>query len=383
MMSEIQSIPNKEKLIHIVQLIPNLNEGGVERGVVELNAHLVNHGFKSTVITASGKNIKHIVHNGGTVHRIDVASKNPFIFISSLFRLKKCLKQIKPDIIHARSRIPAWQAYIVNKSLNIPFITTVHGFNHISKYSEIMTKGDLVIAVSHPIREYIQTHYHIPSERIRIIHRGIDPDLFNPGKLDHEWIQSFKNQFGLNDTFIVSIVGRITELKDHPTFVRALERLKTKKNVKGLIVGGIPSSHNAYYNELKALISELDLEEDLIFTDSQTMLPEIYHISDVVISSSKKPESFGRTIIEALSMNTPVIASNHGGSLDIIPSHRKDLLFTPQDVADLFYKIDTYDLEARENFRDYIITHFSNRIMLNEICDTYKELLKNSQANRS
>lgn len=374
-MSEEQSINKKEKVAHIVQLVPNLNEGGVERGVVELNAHLIKHGFKSSVITTSGKLIKQIVHDGGTVHRINIASKNPFIFIYSLFRLKKCFKQIKPDIIHARSRIPAWQAYMVNKSLKTPFVTTVHGFNHISKYSEIMTKGDVVIAVSNPIKTYIQTHYNVPSEKIRIIHRGIDPDLFNPSKLDHQWIESFKNQFGLNNTLIVSIVGRITELKDHPTFVRALQQLKNQRSVKGLIVGGIPTSHNAYYNQLKALISELDLEEDIIFTDSQTMLPEIYNLSDMVISSSKKPESFGRTIIEALSMNTPVIASNHGGSLDIIPSHRTDLLFTPQDVGDLFHKIDTYDFTAKEKFHDYIVTHFSNDITLNKICDTYRELL--------
>ena len=374
-MSEEQSINKKEKVAHIVQLVPNLNEGGVERGVVELNAHLIKHGFKSSVITASGKLIKQIVHDGGTVHRINIASKNPFIFIYGLFRLKKCFKQIKPDIIHARSRIPAWQAYMVNKSLKIPFVTTVHGFNHISKYSEIMTKGDIVIAVSNPIRDYIQTHYNVPSGRIRIIHRGIDPDLFNPGKLDHQWIESFKNQFGLNDTLIVSIVGRITELKDHPTFVRALQQLKNQRSVKGLIVGGIPTGNNVYYNELKALVAALDLEEDIIFTDSQTKLPEIYHLSDMVISSSKKPESFGRTIIEALSMNTPVIASNHGGSLDIIPSHRKDLLFTPQDVGDLFHKIDTYDFTAKENFHDYVIRHFSNDITLNKICDTYRELL--------
>ena len=347
------STKRKRSPLHVVQLIPALNEGGVERGVVELNAYLIKKGYKSTIITSEGKQIQKIISDGGKVCKINIASKKPIIFILSLFRLKRCFQSINPDILHARSRIPAWQAFLINRSLKIPFVTTVHGFNHISKYSEIMTKGDVVIAVSNPVKDYIVENYRVSSNKIKVVHRGIDLTVFNPAILDLDWIQSFKNKYDLNDHIIISIVGRITQLKDHSTYLKCLFRLKKKKKIKGLIVGGIPSN-SAYYKSLKRLIAELNLQNDVIFTGSQSKLPEIYHLSDMVLSCSKKPESFGRVITEAMAMNTSVIATNHGGSLDIIPKERVDMLFKPNDVNDLYNKIIDHDFNAKNNFRDYI-----------------------------
>ena len=365
----------KKRSLHIVQLIPALNEGGVERGVVELNTYLIKKGYKSSIITAEGKQIQKIISDGGNVHLINIASKNPIIFVLSLFKLKKCLQTIQPDILHARSRIPAWQTYLINRSLKIPFITTVHGFNHISIYSEIMTKGDVVIAVSNPVKNYIIKNYRVSSNKIRVVHRGIDLNVFNPNMLDLKWIQLFKNKYNLNDHFVISIIGRITELKGHTTYLKCLFRLKKNKKIKGLIVGGIPSN-SAYFNKLRRLITELNLQDDVIFTGSQSKLPEIYHLSNMVVSCSNKPESFGRVITEAMAMNTPVIATKHGGSLDIIPKDREDLLFSPNDVTDLYNKIINYDFRTKNNFRGYVEKKFSNNSMLSEISSIYEAMIK-------
>lgn len=366
----------KKSPIHIVQLIPALNEGGVERGVVELNAYLVKKGYKSTIITYGGKQIQKIIRDGGDVRQINIASKNPIIFILSLFRLKRCLQTIDPDILHARSRIPAWQTYIINKSLKIPFVTTVHGFNHISKYSEIMTKGDRVIAVSNPVKDHIVKHYNTSPDKIRVIHRGLDPIQFNPDELDKKWIKKFKDRHNLHDSFVISIVGRITELKDHPTFLKAIKLLAENRSVKALIVGGIDSKKISYYKQIKKLINELNIENNVIFTGSQSKLPEIYNLSDITVSASKKPESFGRTIIESLALNTPVIATNHGGSLDIIPASWEKNFFKTGDSNDLYQKILAHDHDTPINYRKHVIDNFDIIKSNNAILDVYNSLIK-------
>lgn len=366
----------KKSPLHIVQLVPALNEGGVERGVVELNTYLIKKGYKSSIITAEGKQIQKIISDGGNVHRINIASKNPIIFVLSLFKLKKCLQTIQPDILHARSRIPAWQTYLINRSLKIPFVTTVHGFNHISKYSEIMTKGDVVIAVSNPVKEYVVKHYNTSPDKIRVIHRGLDPNQFNPDKLDEEWIKKFKNEHNLNGSFIISIVGRITELKDHLTFLRAVKLLEKKRSVKALIVGGLDPQKMSYFKQIKNLICELNLEEKVIFTGSLPMVAEIYKLSDITVSASKKPESFGRAIIESLALNTPVIATKHGGSLDIMPASWKNNFFKVGDSSDLYEKILAHDHGSPIDYRKHVINNFDIIKSNDAIVNVYKSLIK-------
>ena len=141
--------------MRIVQLLPELNEGGVERGTMELSRELVKLGHESIVISAGGKLREQIEKDGGRHITFDICSKNPFTAPFRMIKLRKLLKELKPDILHARSRVPAWLTYLANKKLYFPFVTTVHGLNSINKYSEVMTKGDRVIAVSEVVRDYI------------------------------------------------------------------------------------------------------------------------------------------------------------------------------------------------------------------------------------
>ena len=356
--------------MRVVQLLPELNEGGVERGVVELNREFVKRGIESFVISAGGKLVEKIEKDGGEHITFDVCSKNPLSAPARVLGLKKILKKIKPDIIHARSRVPAWLAYFAKS--NIPFVTTVHGFNSVNAYSAIMTKGDRVICVSNPIKEYIVNNYGVDEKKIRVIHRGVDFKTFDIHKIDEEFVKKFKNKYNLQGKFIVSSIGRITPLKDYETFIYAIQEVKKMKpNVVGLIVGGVREDKRSYFQKLQNVVQELGLEKTIVFTGSIAKIAEIYYLSDVVVSSSKKPESFGRSIIEAMAMNTPVVATAHGGALDIIQNGYGEL-FRVGDFISLAQKI--VQVQKKE-YREYVIKNFSLDMMVEKTIGVYEELV--------
>ena len=361
--------------MRIVQLLPELNEGGVERGVVELNREYVKLKIESYVISAGGKLEDQINLDGGKHIKFDVCSKNIFTVFSRVVKLKKILKEIKPDIIHVRSRVPAWLIYFANKNLKIKVVSTVHGFNSVGFYSSIMQKADAVICVSNSIKEYIQKHYKTSESKITVIPRGIDLELFNPKNIDNDFINNFKKEFNLENRFIVSSVGRVTQLKDYETFIKAISLVKKElPNIVALIVGGVRSDKEDYLNSLKNLIKELNLEDNITFTGSQSKIEQIYALSDVIVSSSKKPESFGRAVAEAICMNKPVIATNHGGVKDIIIENENGFFFEVGDEKELANNI----LKARNLEFDgynYISSNFSLGNMVNRTIDVYKGIL--------
>ncbi|MDD3276847.1 MAG: glycosyltransferase, partial [Kiritimatiellales bacterium] len=281
--------------MHIVQILPELNQGGVERGTVELSRELVKLGHQSTVISAGGSQAAQIEKDGGRHITLDVCSKNPLTFFSRARALRHalCSMHPAPDILHARSRVPAWLCWFANKKLKLPFITTVHGFNSVSRYSAIMTKGDRVIYGSNSIRDYILQNYKVDESKLRYVPRGIDMDYFDPAKVDEAFILDFKQKHLLNGKRVVTMVGRITEWKGHDTFIRAMAEVQKKHpDVVGLVAGGIWHGKEEYFQTLEKLAH--DLGADIRFTGSQTQVREIYALSDLVVSAaSSKAETFG------------------------------------------------------------------------------------------
>lgn len=358
--------------MHIIQVLPQLNEGGVERGTLEFNRAFVERGHRSTVISSGGRLATQIDHDGGRHIQMDVASKNPFSAPIRVWKLRSLLAHLNPDILHARSRVPAWLCWFANSKGKLPFITTVHGFNSPNPYSRIMTKGDHVICVSHSVRDYIQTHYAVPDKKITVIHRGVDPKQWDPGNIDSEWIRSFTNEFGLQNKRIITSVGRITELKDFETFIRAIVTAsRSVPNIVGLIVGSAQPSKESYFQKLKALVEQLNAGERIRFAGSQTRLPEIYSISRLLVSCSKKPESFGRTLIEAMAMNTPVMATRHGGALDIIQNTSLGTLFDVGDVDALARGMVESSQLPVSGLRSYVIENFSLTQMIDKTLGVY------------
>lgn len=360
----------------IVQLLPELNEGGIERGVVELNRELVKKGFESIIISNGGKLVEQIQKDGGLHIKYNVCSKNPFSVIFRVFGLRKILKNIKPDILHVRSRVPAWLSFFANKSLKIKVVSTVHGFNSVSKYSKIMQEADEVICVSEAIKKYIIQNYKTDEEKIMVIPRGIDTKVFNEKNLDLNFIKKFKKEFDLENSFIVTSVGRVTQLKCYEDFIDAIAILKKKiPNVKGVIVGGIRADKKEYFESLKKMVNELKLNTNIKFTLSQTKVAEIYSLSDVVISSSKKPEAFGRSVAEAIALNTPVVATNHGGVKDIIIEGENGY-FVPVNNPELLAKSIMKASKLEFDGFKYIKDNFSLEQMIEKTLQVYKKVCK-------
>jgi glycosyltransferase involved in cell wall biosynthesis len=187
--------------MHIVQLIPSLNEGGTERGVVDLNREFVRRGIQNTVVSSGGKLATQIVEQGGRHIVCDVKSKNPLTFPLRVLKLRKILRDLSPDILHVRSRVPGWLVRFANMPLGVPVVSTVHGFNTVNGYSRIMVRAERVIGASEAMRSYLRQHYGITDERFRLIPRGMDAEGFNPEKLDRNWMEAFKTLQDLEGKF--------------------------------------------------------------------------------------------------------------------------------------------------------------------------------------
>lgn len=362
--------------MRIVQLLPELNEGGVERGVVDLSRELVRRGHESVVLSAGGKLVAQLEREGGRHLCLPLASKNPFSLPWRVAALRRALAGLQPDVIHARSRVPAWLAVLANRRLDIPFVTTVHGFNSISPYSRVMTRGCKVICVSGAIRSYVQEHYGVPDQKLVVIPRGIDLEQFDPQHLDRAFMADFVTRYQLDGRWVVSSVGRITQLKDYETFIHSLALLRSEfPELVGLVVGGVRDDKKSYFASLRALVESLGLEGQVLFTGSQERVAEIYALSRVVVSSSKQPESFGRAAAEALAMGVPVAASAHGGVLDIVRDGETGALFEPENPQQLAAAIRRCLDLPRAGLRPFIAANFTLERMVEQTLAVYRSVL--------
>jgi glycosyltransferase involved in cell wall biosynthesis len=244
--------------------------------------------------------------------------------LASLFQIRpfrRLLRELKPDIVHARSRIPAWIAWLALRRLNPAtrprFVTTVHGLYSVSPYSAIMTKGEVVIAVSETVREYILTNYpSCPPERIKCIYQEVDPEEFPFGyQPTPEWLVKWQQDYPqLAGKQVLALPGSITRLKGHETFLALISALKAQGlPVHGLIVGGVEEKKRAYLAELEARVAEMGLASDISFTGLRSDIRDVFSQCQLVLSLSTQPETFGRTVLEALSLGIPVVAWEQGG----------------------------------------------------------------------
>lgn len=358
----------------VVQILPELNEGGVERGVVELTREFQKYDIKSFVVSSGGKLVNELNKNGVEYVYCDVCSKNIFTFIPRILKLRKILKHISPDIVHVRSRIPAWLLLFAKFGLKFKIVSTVHGLNSVNFYSKIMTKADKIICVSNYVKEYIIKNFSADVLRIKVIFRGVDIENFNPQNLPCK--SELRQKFSYCDNgFIVSCVGRISATKNIETLIKAVKILQEDyKNIKLLVVGGVHKNRKNYFEKLLKICNELEVKDFVIFTGSLNNIQEIYKLSDVVVSPSIKPESFGRSVAEAIAINTPVVASNHGGVKDIIQSGVNGYFFSPLDEKELAKKIAMANKLEFDGF-SYIKNKFNLENMVKDTMMVYKEVL--------
>jgi glycosyltransferase involved in cell wall biosynthesis len=308
----------------VIQILPELNSGGVERGTLEVADYLVKRGHKAVVVSNGGRLVGQLEESGARHVAMPVHRKA----LGSLFQVKpfrKLLEQEKPDILHIRSRVPGWIAYLawrkMDKATRPRLVSTVHGFYSVNRYSAVMAKGERVIAVSESIKEYIKeyilkTYPETPEGKITVIHRGVEPGQFHRGyQPDAGWLEKWRmDQPQLAGKEILLLPGRITRLKGHGDFFDLIGKLKAEgRHVHGLVAGDTHPKKREYLVELKGLLAEKSLEGDVTFLGHRTDVREIMTQSDVVCALSQQPESFGRTVLEAMALGTPVLGYDCGG----------------------------------------------------------------------
>lgn len=310
---------NMNQKLTIVQVIPSLQSGGVEKGTLEIAKYLAHKGHESIVISGGGRLSEQLKKEGSTHIKWNIGKKS-ILTLFYIFTVIKLIKNKKIDVIHARSRLPAWIIYLalkfIRKSLRPLFITTVHGFNSVSMYSSIMTKGDKVIAVSKTIQKFIVQHYKVDPSKIFLNYRGVDSALYDLNKSQKTKINySLKEEFpNLKNKIILSLPSRISKRKGHEDFIDLIYRLKQDGlNIQGLIIGDPKSSSDRYLKVLKKQINKKKLNKFITFTGYRNDVRNIIVFSDIVFSLSSEPESFGRTVIESIKLKTPFIGYDHGG----------------------------------------------------------------------
>lgn len=329
----------------VVQVLPALESGGVERGTLEVGRYLVAHGHRSIVISAGGRMVEPLMREGSEHLTWDIGRKSLWT-LRLIPRLRRFLIDNRVDILHARSRMPAWVAYLawrgMDPAVRPRFVTTVHGLYSVNAYSAVMVKGERVIAVSQTVRDYVLRHYpKIDPARIVIIPRGVDPDAYPHGyQPSAQWLTRWRAQYPqLVGKKVLTLPGRITRLKGHEDFIDLIGRLKASGvAVHGLVVGGVDPRKQAYLRELKGKIHAAALGADISFTGQRDDLREIMAVSALVLSLSTQPESFGRTVLEALSLGVPVVGYNHGGVGEVLSALLPAGRVPPGDLNALFVR---------------------------------------------
>jgi len=337
--------------LKVLQVIPRLGYGGAEIGCYDLAHYLKEQKSSSFIATSGGELLKYIDKKKVKLFRLPVHSKNPLLILINIFILTFIVLFYKINILHVRSRAPAWSCYYVSKITRCKLVTTFHGtynFNNSikKKYNAIMLQSDCVIAGSNFIFSHIKEKYPEYISRIKkflVIFRGINTEYYDPDNIKEADRIKFLKKLNIDvNKKIILMPGRLTEWKGQEIFIEALNDLKTKFGYKNFIaiLLGSDQGRKIYKKKLIRLIERFRLNNEVIFLEHAPSMPVAYSVSSVIVSASIEPEAFGRISVEAQSMKKPIVASDIGGSRETIVDNKTGLLFSSSDHHSLSEKLD-------------------------------------------
>jgi glycosyltransferase involved in cell wall biosynthesis len=371
------------RTLTVMQLLPELNSGGVERGTLEMGHYLVQHGHNSIVVSGGGRLVDQLQQEGSSHAEKKIGSKSP-VALLHIWPLRRLMKQNRVNVLHLRSRMPAWIGYVAWKTLprkDRPIlVTTFHGFYSVNAYSAIMTKGDGVIAVSESIKKHIFDRYH-RSHNVRLIFRGVDAETFAPDRVSLERIDRLADAWQINrGKPLLMLPGRLTRLKGQELFLQCLHYVK-HADFQAVLVGDT-KDNPGYTAELNDYIEKNNIAEKVRLVGHCNDMPAAFLLADVVLStSSLEPEAFGRTTVEAMAMGKPVIATAHGGSLETVIHKKNGWLVQPSDPKALAAAIDealTMEEEQLRKFgedgRKRVSEKFTAQAMCEQTLTFYQDL---------
>jgi glycosyltransferase involved in cell wall biosynthesis len=364
-----------------MQVLPSLESGGVERGTVEMTQAIVQAGGTALVASAGGRMVPQIARAGGRHVVLPLMTKDPLSIWLNARPLRRLIASAGIDLVHARSRAPAWSAYFAARRAGVPFVTTWHGVyaeNFPGKrfYNGIMARGDRVIAISHFVAARLAA-LHVDEQRIRIIPRGVDTALFDPERVNGDRVHKLAQAWRLPPGApVVMLPGRLTRWKGAELLLHAVAALK-QRDVFCVLVG--PGRLGP---QIEKLAESLGLSARTRIAGQCDDMPAALMLADVVACPSLHPEPFGRTIIEAQAMGRPVIAANHGGAAETIIDGVTGWRVPPGDVRALAEILD-YALgmgsAERAEFgaasRAAVMAHYTTAAMQQATLAVYRELL--------
>jgi glycosyltransferase involved in cell wall biosynthesis len=375
----------RKKVPRVLQIVPALDMGGVERGTIDLAIFLKKKGA-SPVVASCGGRLVSVLRKNEIIHEyLPLDSKNPFIIWINSIKLANLIRKHQINIVHVRSRAPAWSAYIAAKKTHTSLVTTFHGVysfqGKLKKfYNSVMTKGLKVIAVSKFMARHIEKEYGLNPKKISTISRGVDFNIFDPNRVTELRIEGLMTQLQLpDDKFIILLPGRLTRLKGHAVLLEALSRLQRKDWIC-LFVG--VEKNKAYVQELEEQAAQYGFRDRLHIVGECKDMPALYKLASLVICPSSQPESFGRTAAEASAMGSIVIASNHGGFQEIIEDGKTGWLFPSEDSRSLAIHIENalnLSSEERKSMGNAGIENvrhqFDNETMFKKTLKVYHDIL--------
>ena len=319
------ALPPPARALTVAQLIPALESGGVERGAIEVSRALVERGHRSLVVSAGGRLARELNDHGARHVRLDLGRKSPRT-LRQIPRLRDWAREEAVDILHPRSRLPAWIAYRAWRRMPTAtrprLVTSVHGLHGVSCYSRIVTAGERVEVVSEAARQYVLSNYpRADPGKLVLIPRGVDPAECPHGhRPTDRWIQEWRLRYPhLRDKFVVVLAGRLTRLKGQRDLLKLLDRLAGDDlPLHGLIVGEVDPKRTAYAAELHRVVKQRKLTGRVTFTGHRSDLRDILASSQAALSLSTKPESFGRAVLESVALGVPTFGYDHGGVGEVL-----------------------------------------------------------------
>ncbi len=380
-----------ERSATVLQILPALNTGGVERSTVEVAQAIVEAGGRAIVVSAGGTLVYELNRIGAEHIELPTHSKNPFVMYKNVGRLVDVIKKYRADVVHVRSRAPAWSAYFAAKRTGVPLVITFHGTYSVGnflkrKYNSIMTSGDRIIANSRFIAGHMRRIYGVPVNKIRVIHRGVDLQRFDQKAVSAERVVALANEWRLEDGFpVIMLPGRLTRWKGQTVFIEAIKKLD-RRDIRCLLVGDA-QGRNDYRKELETLVETHGLGEIVRIVDHCDDMPAAYMLTDIVVSASTDPEAFGRVVIEAQSLGRPVIATAHGGAQETVIENETGWLVAPGDADALAITIDkalNLSVEERKILSEKGVANIRNNFSKDSMCsktlEVYNEVLTPAKA---
>ena len=386
-MNDVVKDVERATAARVLQVLPALGEGGVERDTLDLARYLAEHGWTPLVVSSGGPGEKELRNLGIATFRLPLHSKNPLIMQANVRRLQKLVQEQNVQLIHARSRAPAWSAYYAARRCGIPFVTTFHGVYRGSqrffkrRYNGIMARGDRVIAISEHVAHHVRERYGVPLDRLRVIHCGIDVEAFTADQIAPDRVTELARRWQVaGGSKVVMLPGRVTRIKGHLLLLQAIEQM-ARRNFTCLIVGNLDRK-SSYVREIERQLGARGLAKIVRLVGGCRDMPAALALADVVVLPAIGPEGFGRVSVEAQALGKPVVASDIGGLGETLMPAATGWLVPPDRADELARALELAlalpdDVRARlaTRARRFVLRRFTAERMATRTLAVYRELL--------